>query len=269
MVIFCPAKINFGLRILRKRNDGYHDIESLFYPVPLNDVLEFVPSKELFFNTSGLKIPGNSEENLILKAYHLLKKEYELPPLDIHLLKKIPMGGGLGGGSSDAACFIKALNKYFELGMTQNTMREKAAVIGSDCAFFIASTAQYAEGKGEKLFPHPLHLKGYQLLLLFPGIHISTPEAYSGVEPYVSDTRLLEQIEAPVQDWKNHVINDFEPSIFKKHPELAGWKTKLYDSGAIYASMSGSGSTMFGLFEPGFDGNKIHFKVSHQWVELD
>lgn len=268
MVIFCPAKVNLGLQIIQKRADGYHNIASVFHAIPFYDVLEMIPAQEMSFRSSGIKIPGNTEDNLILKAYHLLKVKHDLPCLKIHLIKNIPMGAGLGGGSSDAACFLVALNDYFKLDLSINDLKDYASEIGSDCPFFIKKGTQLAEDKGEKLKPVDLNLAHKKMVLLFPGIHISTPEAYSNVSPKKPEQSLENIIKKPISEWKSLLTNDFEPSIFKKHPLIKKLKEQLYQKGAEYASMSGSGSTLFGIFDNNVDLEQFNFDAPTKIIDL-
>lgn len=248
MISFPNAKINLGLQIISKRKDGFHDIETCMYPIPLFDSLEMILSKNSDWNSSGLEIPGKKEDNLIYKAYRLMKKDFpNLPELNIHLHKHIPMGAGLGGGSSDAAFALKLMNNLFDLHLDNFFLEEYAALLGSDCAFFIENTPKIASGRGEILEPIDLSLKGKRLLLINPGIHIGTKEAYAGVTPSIPNVKLSE-ILADQSRWKVELINDFEASIFPNHPEIAKIKAKLYEAGAFYAAMSGSGSSVFGLF---------------------
>lgn len=249
MINFPNAKINLGLHITAKRKDGYHDLETCMMPVPLYDALEMIPSKKMVFESTGLSIPGDSKDNLILKAYHLLKKDFnDLPPIHIHLHKNIPMGAGLGGGSADAAFALTLMNQLFDLYLEDWFLEEYAAKLGSDCAFFIQNTPKIATGRGEILEHIDLDLKSKHVLLINPNIHIGTKEAYSGVTPKASPV-VLKKVLSDRQRWKNELVNDFEASIFPKYPEIADIKNKLYDMGAFYASMSGSGSTVFGLFD--------------------
>lgn len=250
MISFPNAKINLGLHITAKRKDGYHDIETCMIPIPLTDALEMiVDSKKTNFSSTGLEIPGDSKDNLILKAYQLLKKDFpNLPNVNIHLHKNIPMGAGLGGGSADAAFALNLMNNLFDLILDDFFLEEYAAALGSDCAFFIENTPKIATGRGEILEPIALDLKGTHLVLINPGIHIGTKEAYAGVTPAEPKVRLKE-ILADKSRWKNELVNDFEASIFPNHPKIAEIKEKLYEHGAYYAAMSGSGSSVFGLFE--------------------
>lgn len=251
MILFPNAKINIGLNIISKRPDGYHNLESIFYPlVAIKDALEVVEANELQFSSSGINIPGNSDDNLCLKAYHLLKKDFtELPPVSIHLHKDIPIGAGLGGGSSDASFFIRLLNQKFSLGLENSKMEQYASKIGSDCAFFIQNKPAYAIEKGDQLSLLHLDLSNYFFVLVMPDVHVSTAEAYQGVLPAPVSAPLNELIELPIEDWKLYIKNDFEPSVFSKYPLIAQIKASLYEGGALYASMSGSGSSVYGIFK--------------------
>lgn len=250
MITFPNAKINLGLHILSKRKDGYHDIESCMIPVPLLDALEMIPSnKKLEWNSSGLPIPGMFEDNLVCKAYYLLKKDFpQIPFPSIHLHKNIPMGAGLGGGSADAAFALNLMNSLFELHLDDFFLEEYAAQLGSDCAFFIENTPKIARGRGEVLEPIDVDLKGCYLVLINPGIHIGTKEAYAGVTPSLPKVK-LEELLSDKSRWKDELVNDFEASIFTNHPAIAKIKQTMYEAGAFYAAMSGSGSSVFGLFE--------------------
>ncbi|WP_296698008.1 4-(cytidine 5'-diphospho)-2-C-methyl-D-erythritol kinase [Algoriphagus sp.] len=250
MICFPNAKINLGLHITSKRNDGYHEIETCMYPIPLFDALEIiVNNKKSSWNSTGLLIPGDSKDNLILKAYQLLKKDFSnLPNVDIHLHKNIPMGAGLGGGSADAAFSLNLMNNLFDLILDDFFLEEYASTLGSDCPFFIENTPKIAKGRGEILEKISLDLRGTHLILINPGIHIGTKEAYAGVTPAPPKSK-LEAVLSDKTRWKNELINDFEASIFHNHPEIEAIKNKLYLNGAYYASMSGSGSSVFGLFE--------------------
>jgi 4-diphosphocytidyl-2-C-methyl-D-erythritol kinase len=249
MISFPNAKINLGLHITSKRKDGYHEIETCMVPVPLCDALEMIVDKKSGWNSTGLIIPGDANDNLILKAEKLLKKDFQgLPNLNIHLHKNIPMGAGLGGGSADGAFALKLMSNLFDLHLDDFFLEEYAAQLGSDCPFFIQNTPQIARGRGEILEPIDLSLKGSYLVLINPGIHVGTKEAYAGITP-TPPTVKLEEVLADRSRWKSELVNDFEPSIFRNHPEIAGIKEKMYDAGAFYAAMSGSGSSVFGLFE--------------------
>lgn len=249
MISFPNAKINLGLQITGKLSNGYHTINTGLYPIPLQDVLEAIPAKKTSFASDGIPIPGNSSDNLIYKAYKLLKKDYQLPELNIHLLKNIPMGAGLGGGSADASFMLKMLNEEFQLFLDDALLEDYAAQLGSDCPFFIKNEPALATGTGTETTPLNLDLSGHFLTILNPGIHISTREAYAGTSPKQPEYDLKEVIESQDFDtWKSTLINDFEASVFQQHPTLSALKSKFYDLGASYAAMSGSGSTLFGIF---------------------
>lgn len=250
MVVFPNAKINIGLQIVEKRKDGFHNIESIFYPVfELYDVLEIIESKELTFTSSGINIPGNLEDNLCLKAYQLLKKDYDLPPVHIHLLKVIPIGAGLGGGSSDAAFTLKLLNEKFELQLSDEDLINYARKLGSDCAFFIKNKPVFAHHKGDEFESVDLDLSDYNIKVEYPNIHIGTSEAYAGVIPQKSNFDLRKLSVDDIKNWKTYVKNDFEDSIFPYHSTIEKLKEKFYSDGALYVSMTGSGSAVFGIFE--------------------
>ncbi|WP_422354171.1 4-(cytidine 5'-diphospho)-2-C-methyl-D-erythritol kinase [Roseivirga pacifica] len=250
MLVFPNAKINLGLQITEKLPNGYHAINTCFYPVPITDALEFIEAKKTTFSSSGIDIPVSEKQNLVLKAYQLLKKDYQLPNISIHLLKQIPIGAGLGGGSADAAFMLTALNEYFQLFLDASILEDYAAQLGSDCPFFIENKPALATGTGTELTPFEFSLRGHWLVLVNPGIHISTQAAYAGVSPKASATNLEELLQSMDFDrWKSELINDFEASIFPQTPKLAEIKTQLYTLGANYAAMSGSGSTMFGIFK--------------------
>ncbi|MFN8416027.1 MAG: 4-(cytidine 5'-diphospho)-2-C-methyl-D-erythritol kinase [Cytophagaceae bacterium] len=249
MIAFPNAKINLGLYITEKRQDGYHNIETIFYPIPWSDILEIIPSENTTFNSSGINIPGDTSSNLCIKAYQLLKDKYKLPPVHIYLHKIVPIGAGLGGGSSDASFTLSSLNKLFDLNLNNSELEEYASKLGSDCAFFIENKATYAYGKGDQFKALTnFSLKGYYILLIYPPIAISTQEAYNGITPKKSDSNIIDVLNSPIQSWKENLNNDFEVSLFPKYPVLKKIKEDLYQSGAIYASMSGSGSTMFGIY---------------------
>ena len=250
---FPIAKINIGLYVTRRREDGYHDLETIFYPIPLHDNLSISPLKmsnaPYQLQTAGHKIEGNSDDNLIVKVYKQLAEEFDLPPLDIYLYKRIPMGAGLGGGSSDAAAMIKLLNETFDLGLSTEDMERRVARLGADCAFFVQGKPAFATGIGDILSPIELSLSGMHLVLVKPDIFVSTKEAYGDIVPATPEHDLLKAIKAPITDWRHTVSNNFEKNVFRLHPEIAAIKQTLYDMGAVYASMSGSGSTVFGLFQ--------------------
>jgi 4-diphosphocytidyl-2-C-methyl-D-erythritol kinase len=300
MVFFPNCKINLGLRILRRREDGYHDLETVFYPLPLKDALEIIPSEELRFTAAGITIPGEAADNLCLKAWHLLKKDFpDLPPVHIHLLKQIPIGAGLGGGSADGAAMLMLLNKQFQLGLDTHKLLDHAARLGSDCPFFILDKPCLAAGRGERLEPIALDLSGYSFVIVAPGVHISTAQAFALCTPEESgipgkkesgapgkkesgmpgkkesgmrgmkesempgkkengapeETRIRsgqsikDIIRQPIDTWARELRNDFEASVLGLYPSLRPIKEQLYAAGAIYAAMTGSGSSFFGIFK--------------------
>jgi 4-diphosphocytidyl-2-C-methyl-D-erythritol kinase len=262
MVIFPNAKINIGLNITERRADGYHNLETVFYPVKINDVLEIVESDKLSFQSSGLPIPGKIEDNLCIKAYHLIKKDHNLPPVTIHLHKHIPIGAGLGGGSADAAFFIRLINQTFNLKLSVDAMQHYARLLGADCAFFIENKPVFAFEKGDEFEPVKLDLSAYKIVLVMPDVQVSTAEAYRGVKPAEVKTSLIELIQLPVASWKKHIKNDFEESIFKNHALIRGVKADLYQAGALFASMSGSGASVFGIFDKTPD--LLHLEADNQ-----
>lgn len=250
MVNFPNAKINIGLNVVRKRKDGFHDLVSCFMPVPFCDVLEIVKSSKYAFTSSGVAIPGQPEQNLCVRAFKLLKKDFGLQEVSMYLHKLIPIGAGLGGGSADAAFVLKSLNILFELFLDDSLLEDYAAQLGSDCAFFIQNKPVMAYGRGNEFENIDLNLSGKYLLLVTPPLHVSTADAYAGIKPQESEANLKNILEqTPVEQWKGAVKNDFEETVFRKYPELASLKDKLYDLGALYASMSGSGSAVYGIFD--------------------
>lgn len=249
MIIFPNAKINIGLNIVERRSDGYHNLETVFYPLMIKDALEIIDADEFSFESSGLEIPGRIEDNLCVKGYNLLKKEFALGPVKIHLHKHIPIGAGLGGGSADAAFFIRLLNQHFELALPDDRMIAYAKQLGADCAFFIKNTPVFAFERGDEFEPVKLDLSHYKIILVMPPIQITTSEAFRGVKPVPTKESLLELIQYPLTEWRKYIKNDFEESIFKNHPAIRGIKATLYEAGALYASMSGSGASVFGIFE--------------------
>lgn len=254
MLTFPNAKINLGLRITEKRPDGYHNLETVFYPVPLSDALEVTEQanqpESIVFRQTGIEVPGQSTDNLVIKAYHLLNKTFHLPPVEINLIKKTPLGAGLGGGSSDAAYMLKLLNTTFGLHLSDTQLEAYAASLGADCAFFIKNQPTYAEGIGNLFSPVALSLKGYRIIIIKPEVAISTREAFANITPRKPELSLKELIQSPIEEWKSLLVNDFEASIFPKYPLIRTLKERLYEAGAIYAAMSGSGSSVFGLFAP-------------------
>ena len=257
MLSFPNAKINIGLYITEKRSDGFHNLESCFYPVGWSDVLEILPAPKLSFKSTGIAIPGNPETNLCLKAYHLVSQDFNLPPVMIHLHKIVPIGAGLGGGSADCAFTIKTLNDLFELNMSVQTMENYARQLGSDCAFFIQNKPKFCFGKGDKFEEIGLDLSGKFIVLVNPNIHISTAEAYSGVKPQRANVDLKITLQTPVNQWVNVIKNDFETHLLPKYPAIENIKKSLYTHGAEYASMTGSGSTVFGIFNQEIDLQEI------------
>ena len=253
MITFPNAKINLGLNIVEKRPDGYHNLETIFYPIKLQDALEVTRlegSIEPFkLHISGKSLDGTPESNLVVKAYNLLKTDFQLPPVDIHLFKHIPTGAGLGGGSADCAFMIKLLNEKFHLGLSVEQMETYAAKLGADCAFFIQNKPVFASGIGNVFQPIDFSLKGYHLVLVKPNSSVATREAYANITPRKPEVSLLQIIKHPIETWRDSMKNDFEDSVFLTHPEIAAIKDKLYDLGAVYASMSGSGSAVFGIFK--------------------
>jgi 4-diphosphocytidyl-2-C-methyl-D-erythritol kinase len=252
MIFFPGAKINIGLRITGKRPDGYHNIETIFYPVGLSDALEFVPAEGSTdkdnLRVTGIDTGGEPENNLVLKMVMKLREERHFPYLNIHLHKGIPVGAGLGGGSSDAAGMLKVLNRHFKLGLENKKLRSLALEIGSDCPFFIDSNPSLATGRGELLTPVKPLLSGYYLILANPGIGINTAEAYKNCAVMSDTTNLAQLSERPVTNWKGLIMNDFEEYAFNKHPVTGELKEEFYRSGALFSLMSGSGSSVYGIF---------------------
>jgi 4-diphosphocytidyl-2-C-methyl-D-erythritol kinase len=248
MIVFPNAKINIGLNITERRPDGYHNLETVFYPIMIKDALEVIESRELSFESSGITIPGSADGNLCLKAYHLLCQDFDLPPVSIHLHKNIPIGAGLGGGSADAAFFISLINQMFGLALANGTMMDYARQLGADCAFFIENKPTFAHDKGDRFEKTDIDLSAYHLVLVMPPVHVSTAEAYGGIKPAPAKESLKDLIALPVNEWRHHINNDFEHHIFQNHPVIADVKLALYNAGALYASMSGSGASVFGIF---------------------
>ena len=247
MISFPNCKINLGLNILAKREDGFHDLETIFFPVSFTDILEIIPAKAFSFQTSGLEC---TSDNLCIRAYELLKQDFPLlPAVAMHLHKAIPLGSGLGGGSADAAFTLKLLNDKFLLSLSDDQFLQYAARLGSDCPFFIYNKPCLATGRGEKLNPVDLPLKGCKLVLINPGITVSTSWAFSQIIPSSPASHIENIIKMPIENWKEYLFNDFEGPVFSKYPEIGEIKAFLYDSGAAYASLSGSGSTVFGIFK--------------------
>ena len=254
MLTFPNGKINLGLNITEKRPDGYHNLETVFYPIPIEDALEInllhEGSRKYCLHQAGIEIAGEAENNLVVKAYKLLDELFDLPPVDIHLFKHIPSGAGLGGGSADAAFMLKLLNEKFNLALSIESMEDYASRLGADCAFFIRNAPTYSEGIGNVFSPVSLSLKGYQLWLVKPDIFVSTRDAFSQIKPHRPERPLKETIQLPVEEWRNCMVNDFEESVFPQFPAIREIKEEMYRQGAVYASMSGSGSSVYGIFKP-------------------
>lgn len=250
MLVFPNAKINLGLRVIRVRHDGYHDIESLFYPLALRDVLEILPvtgNEAPFLSLSGLDVPGN-EQNLCNKAVNRLRLKHTFPKVRIYLHKTIPMGAGLGGGSADGAFTLRCINDLFRLNLSQQAMLEHAGNLGSDCPFFITNTPSLVTGRGEILKPVSPCLKGYYIMLIVPDLKVDTSSAYKMVHPYNEGEKVSDIIQLHPENWQGRLLNHFEGPLFSEYPELRAIKDRLYDAGALYASMTGSGSGMFGIY---------------------
>ncbi|CAN5851096.1 4-(cytidine 5'-diphospho)-2-C-methyl-D-erythritol kinase [soil metagenome] len=248
MIIFPNAKLNLGLNILRKRLDGFHDLESCFYPVSWCDALEVLPGEEVTIGLSGIPVPGDPDTNLCLKAYHLLRQDHALPPVRLHLHKVIPIGAGLGGGSADGAFALKMLNTLFSLHLSDDELEEYARSLGSDCAFFIRNKPVYALIKGDVFEPVSVDLSGQVCAIVYPRIHITTAEAYRQVKPLEPTSDLKESLQQGIRTWKDTVKNDFEAALFPRYPILREIKEQLYAEGALYASLTGSGSAVYGIF---------------------
>ena len=254
MLFFPNCKINLGLHILTKREDGFHNIETVFYPVNLKDVVEIIPAphsnSEIEFTASGLTVDGNMDDNICIKAYHLVKKDFPgLPNIKMHLHKAIPMGAGLGGGSADGSFALQLLNKKFNLNISIAQLLNYAAQLGSDCPFFITNKPCYATGRGEILEEIPVDLGNYKIILVNPGIHINTGWAFAQLNPTLPQKSIAAIITQPITTWQQYLQNDFEKPVFEKYPVIKKIKETLYTNGAVYAAMSGSGSTVFAIFE--------------------
>ena len=248
MIVYPNAKINLGLNVLSRRNDGYHNIETVFYPIPLQDALEVTDAEVTSLRIVGQHLDCPVEENLVMKALRLIESEFQLPPIDIYLYKHIPSGAGLGGGSSDAAAMMRLLNDRFHLGLSTVDMQQRLASLGADCPFFILNQPALATGVGDVLTPVNMELIGWNLVLVKPDIQVSTRDAYATVTPHQPQMPLAQVVQRPIEEWQQLMVNDFEASVFPKYPEIAAIKDKLLDMGATYAAMSGSGSAVYGLF---------------------
>lgn len=261
MIVYPNAKINIGLNVVAKRPDGYHDLETVFYPINLQDAIDIKeigtdkeidvdapPASGYKFKVTGSLLDGSPDDNLVVRAFKLLKHDFDLPPVSFVLYKHIPTGAGLGGGSADAAFTIKALNERFSLGLSDEQMEDYCTRLGADCPFFIKNTPVFATGIGNVFHPINLNLSGKVIVLVKPDIFVSTKDAYAKVTVQRPQHPLPELLSQPIDTWKDTVMNDFEPSVFSKYPEIAAIKDRMYDLGALYASMSGSGSSVFGIF---------------------
>ena len=265
MIRFSNCKINIGLYVVQKRTDGYHNLATIFVPLPLYDVIEVIPSKQVVLHIHHQKIPGDKKDNTILKAYHLLAHKYHLQPVQFDLLKNIPAGAGLGAGSANGAYTLQLLNDYFSLQISKKELGSLAASLGSDCPFFIENQPCYATQKGDDLAPIHIDFSNYTLVLVNPGIHIATPWAFSNITPKIPKYDLLNAIKEPIHQWKNSIFNDFEEAVFTQYPSIKNIKETLYNLGAIYASLSGTGSTVYGFFDKNRVPNFLF--PSHYWVK--
>jgi len=251
MIVFPNAKINLGLNVICRRPDGYHDLETVFYPIPLCDALEVVPAPDgrFAFTQSGLSVDGDPDCNLVVKAFRLLERDFDLPPVHVFLHKHIPMGAGLGGGSSDAAFMLKLMNDFAKLNISEDDLEKYASQLGADCPFFIRNRPVFAEGVGNIFSPLDVALSGKRIVVVKPDIHVSTGKAYSRISPRRPTISVREVVQKPVHEWRDLLTNDFEPAVFDSFPRIAKVKKDLYAAGALFAGMTGSGSAVFGLFE--------------------
>ena len=254
-MLFLPnCKINIGLNVVEKRSDNYHNIETVFFPVPLTDILQIDieqtnDKSDFSFSVFGEKIAGNTENNLVIKALRLLQKDFPIPRLNIKLTKNIPTGAGLGGGSANAAFMLKGMNQLLNLQLSSAQLQIYASQLGADCAFFVNNRTVFAQGTGNIFSDVNLSLQGYYIVIIKPDIHISTAEAYAHIIPKKPEISLQKAIYEPIEKWKSLIVNDFEESVFAQFPPIAKIKQQLYDCGAIYASMSGSGAALYGIFD--------------------
>ncbi len=261
MIIFPIAKVNLGLNVVERRPDGYHNLQTVFYPVGIQDALEIFPMAEDFpsevdcdIKVSNMPIEGDEQRNLVVRAYQLLKQDFpNLPRLHVHLYKGIPTQAGMGGGSSDASAMLRLLNTSFQLNLSDEKLISYASKLGADCAIFILNRPAYAEGIGEKLYPMDVDLSGWYMAVVRPDIPVPTKEAFARIKPHFPQKCCRDIVMQPVETWKEELVNDFEESVFALHPELAAIKERLYQLGATYAAMSGSGSALFGLFRQPID----------------
>ncbi|MDX2196013.1 MAG: 4-(cytidine 5'-diphospho)-2-C-methyl-D-erythritol kinase [Cytophagales bacterium] len=263
MIGFPGIKINLGLHVIQKRADGYHNIETCFYPVPYGDIIEITEASHYKMHISGIPIPGNAESNICSKAFNIINQYHDIPAVNIHLHKIVPMGAGLGGGSADGAWVLKMLNEIFHLSITADTLHEYAAKLGSDCAFFLENMPKIGSQKGDVLESVAINLQNYHIYIICPDIHVSTPMAYAGITPAKPKNSISKILTTDIKSWKDTLINDFETSVFLLHPRIAAIKQKLYELGAVYASMSGSGSAVYGIFE-----NKVNIDEYFQGCKI-
>lgn len=264
MITFPLAKINLGLNVVERRPDGYHNLQTVFMPVPLTDALEvhemdaaFPSEVDCDLKVTNIAVEGDEQRNLVVRAYNMLKAEFpQMPRVHAHLRKDIPTQAGMGGGSSDCAAMLLLLNSMFHLGLTQQQLIDRAAQLGADCPIFVLNRPAYAEGIGEKLTPIELSLQDYYLAIVRPNIPVPTKEAFSRIKPHMPAKNCLDIVRQPIDTWRHELVNDFEESVFALHPEIGAVKQRLYDLGAVYAAMSGSGSALFGIFkkEPALEG---------------
>jgi len=269
MICFPNAKINLGLRVLRKREDGYHDIETIMYPIGLSDALEIVPAADgvFGFSATGIIVEGDAEDNLCVKAFRLMQLKFGLPEVKIHLHKVIPTGAGLGGGSSDAAFALKLLRRIFSIKNCNDDLRQMAAQLGSDCSFFVENIPALAKGRGEDLMKLSINLKGFHLLLVKPEIEVSTPWAYSKIIPSGISLPVANELSSDVKQWQSLLCNDFEPVVMDDYPRIRQIRNIMLDVGAVYSAMSGSGSAVFGLFSDQPETRGDDFKNMFVWTQ--
>lgn len=267
MVIFPHCKINLGLSVIEKRIDGFHNLETVLYPLPIRDMLEMIPgTKDFHFHASGIPLNVDQEQNLVVKAYHMIQEEYGIGPVQVHLHKLIPAGAGLGGGSSDASHALILLNNLFSLGLPIEKIEYYARKLGSDCAFFLNNKPMLADQKGDHFRSVDLDLDAYSILVVKPDLNINTAMAYSWIHPSKKELKLEEIIKLPVRQWQDNLINDFEKPVFDRHPELSSIKDRIRSMGALYTSMTGTGAAIFGIFEkPVFPEKQIDFPGCFVW----
>ena len=274
MISFPNAKINLGLNVVHKREDGFHNLETVFIPIGINDALEIITAKvintPLQFTYSGLNIIGNTQENLCVRAYHLLQQDFKLPSIQMHLHKSIPMGAGLGGGSADGAFTLKLLNSFFHLQLSEDRLKDYALALGSDCPFFINNKPCFATSRGEVMQPIEIDLSDYDIVIVNPNIHISTAKAFSKIIPSIHKKSIAEIIQQPIDTWKKELVNDFEKSLANEYFFIEHIKNLLYHHGAVYASMTGTGSTVFGIFKNDYQKSDLNLSKEFQvlWTKM-